>query len=130
MIAKWTPHHDSCVPKTGVTEEAIRHFSDGEAIVEDDEALKCYMSCLFHEMDVVDDRGFVHLEKVQDAYGDNEEMHLILLNMGKRCLYPKGDTLCEKAFWLNSCWKRADPKVVVILFFVYFFAIFLSLHCV
>lgn len=65
-------------------------------------------------MDVVDDRGLVHLEKVQDAYGDNEEMHLILLNMGKRCLYPKGDTLCEKAFWLNRCWKRADPKVVVL----------------
>lgn len=79
--------------------------------MEDDEALKCYMNCLFHEMEVVDDRGHVHLEKVQDAYGDNEEMHLILLNMGKRCLYPKGDTLCDKAFWLNRCWKRADPKV-------------------
>lgn len=69
------------------------------------------MNCLFHEMEVVDERGHVHLEKVQDAYGDSEEMHLILLNMGKRCLYPKGDTLCEKAFWLNRCWKQADPKV-------------------
>lgn len=80
-------------------------------MVHDDEALKCYMSCLFHEMEVVDDDGNVHLEKVQDAFGDNDEMHLILLNMGKRCLYPKGDSLCERAFWLNKCWKNADPKV-------------------
>lgn len=82
-------------------------------MVHDDEALKCYMSCLFHEMEVVDDDGNVHLEKVQDAFGDNEEMHLILLNMGKRCLYPKGDSLCERAFWLNKCWKNADPKVFI-----------------
>lgn len=89
---------------------AIKEFSDGE-IVEGDEALKCYMSCMFHEMQVVDDNGNVHLELVQDAFGDDDEMHLILLNMGKRCLYPKGDSLCEKAFWLNKCWKNADPKV-------------------
>lgn len=92
---------------------AVREFSDGAIVDEVDESLKCYMNCMFHEMEVVDDRGHVHLEKVQDAYGDNEEMHLILLNMGKRCLYPKGDTLCDKAFWLNRCWKRADPKVCV-----------------
>lgn len=84
-------------------------------MVEGDEALKCYMSCLFHEMLVVDDNGNVHLELVQDAYGDDDEMHLILLNMGKRCLYPKGDSLCEKAFWLNKCWKNADPKVYIVL---------------
>lgn len=90
---------------------AVKEFSDGAVVDEVDESLKCYMNCMFHEMEVVDDRGHVHLEKVQDAFGDNQEMHLILLNMGKRCLYPKGDTLCDKAFWLNRCWKRADPKV-------------------
>lgn len=89
---------------------AIKEFSDGQ-VVEGDEALKCYMNCLFHEMGVIDDKQRIHLEMVQDAYGDNEEMHTILLNMGKRCLYPKGDTMCEKAFWLNKCWKNADPKV-------------------
>lgn len=90
--------------------EAIKEFSDGE-VIHDDEALKCYMNCMFHEMEVVDDSGRIHLEKVQDAFGYDEEMHLILLNMGKRCLYPKGDSLCERAFWLNKCWKNADPKV-------------------
>lgn len=80
-------------------------------MVEGDEALKCYMNCLFHEMGVIDDKQRIHLEMVQDAYGDNPEMHQILLNMGKRCLYPKGETLCERAFWLNKCWKNADPKV-------------------
>lgn len=94
--------------------DLIKEFSDGDVV--DDENLKCYMNCLFHEMEVVHDNGSVNLEKVQDIFGDNDEMHLILLNMMKRCLYPKGDTLCEKAYWLNKCWKNADPTVI--FFFV------------
>lgn len=90
--------------------DLIKEFSDGKIV--DDENLKCYMNCLFHEMEVVHDNGSVNLEKVQDAYGDSDEMHLILLNMMKRCLYPKGDNLCEKAYWLNKCWKNADPTVI------------------
>jgi len=35
------PYHDTCVTKTGVTEEAIRKFSDEE--IHEDEKLKCYM---------------------------------------------------------------------------------------
>lgn len=35
------PAHDSCVQKTGVTEEAIKEFSDGK--IHEDENLKCYM---------------------------------------------------------------------------------------
>lgn len=82
---------------------------------------------MFHEMEVVHDNGNVDLEKVQDAYGDNDEMHLILLNMMKRCLYPKGDNLCEKAYWLNKCWKNADPKVISSFWFLKHFLIFLLL---
>lgn len=90
--------------------DLIKEFSDGEIV--DDENLKCYMNCLFHEMEVVHDNGNVNLEKVQDAYGNDDEMHVILLHMMKRCLYPKGDNLCEKAYWLNKCWKNADPTVI------------------
>lgn len=39
--------------------------------------------------------------------------------MGKRCLYPIGDNLCEKAFWLNKCWKEADPKVKIYLLSIF-----------
>jgi hypothetical protein len=56
----------------------------------------------------VDNDGNVHLEKLHEALPDS--MHDIALHMGKRCLYPQGDNLCEKAFWLHSCWKTADPK--------------------
>lgn len=45
------PAHDACVTKTGVTEEAIREFSDGQ--IHEDEKLKCYMNCIFHEVNVV-----------------------------------------------------------------------------
>lgn len=45
------PPHDACVAKTGVSEEAIREFSDGQ--IHEDEKLKCYMNCIFHEIEVV-----------------------------------------------------------------------------
>lgn len=45
------PAHDACVAKTGVSEEAIKEFSDGQ--IHEDEKLKCYMNCIFHEVGVV-----------------------------------------------------------------------------
>lgn len=89
--------------------EAIKKFSDEE--IHEDELLKCYMYCVFDEMDVLHDDGEVHLEKVLDLMPDS--MHDLAINMGKRCLYPKGDTTCDRAFWLHSCWKKADPVVSV-----------------
>lgn len=90
--------------------EAIKEFSDGE--IHEDEALKCYMNCIFHEAKVVDDDGNVHLEKLHSMLP--ESMADIAMHMGKKCLYPKGDTLCERAFWLHKCWKTADPKVNIL----------------
>jgi hypothetical protein len=57
----------------------------------------------------VDENGNVHLEKLHAILP--ESMKDIALHMGKRCLYPEGETLCERAFWLHKCWKQADPKV-------------------
>ncbi|KAJ6637804.1 Pheromone-binding protein-related protein 6 [Pseudolycoriella hygida] len=105
LLVKWKPF--ITIKINLLVSDMIKEFSEGETV--DDENLKCYMNCMFHEMEVVHDNGNVNLEKIQDAYGDGNEMHLILLNMMKRCLYPKGDNLCEKAYWLNKCWKNADP---------------------
>ncbi|XP_032597537.1 general odorant-binding protein 83a [Drosophila grimshawi] len=105
LLKALAPVHDTCVAKTGVTEAAIKEFSDGE--VHEDEKLKCYMYCVFDETDVLHEDGEVHLEKLLDRL---DSMHDIAINMGKRCLYPKGDTKCERAFWLHRCWKQADPK--------------------
>lgn len=87
--------------------EAIKEFSDGE--IHEDPALKCYMNCIFHEANVVDEEGNVHLEKLHDMLP--ESMSDIAMHMGKKCLYPEGDTQCERAFWLHRCWKKADPRV-------------------
>ncbi|XP_036325307.1 pheromone-binding protein-related protein 6-like [Rhagoletis pomonella] len=111
---KWPPpavlkmakiFHDICVEKTGVTEEAIKEFSDGQ--IHEDEALKCYMNCLFHEIDVVDDNGDVHLETLYNTVPGTVRDKLI--NMAKDCVHPQGDTLCHKAWWFHQCWKKADP---------------------
>lgn len=89
--------------------EAIIKFSDGE--IHEDEKLKCYMSCVFHQAKVVDDEGHLHLEKL--AVGIEQfdaEVQQIALAMGKKCLTPEGNTPCETAFWYHKCWKTADPK--------------------
>nr|AAO74646.1 odorant-binding protein 3-2 [Aedes aegypti] len=106
LLQALKPLRDICQKKTGVSDEAILEFSDGK--VHEDEKLKCYMNCLFHEAKVVDDTGHVHLEKLHDALPDS--MRDIAMHMGKRCLYPEGENLCEKAFWLHKCWKESDPK--------------------
>lgn len=90
--------------------EAIKEFSDGD--VHDDPALKCYMQCIFVEAKAVDENGEVHLEKLQTHIDSlDEEIRNIAIHMGKKCLYPQGETLCDKAFWFHKCWKTADPKV-------------------
>ncbi|XP_055384795.1 pheromone-binding protein-related protein 6-like [Condylostylus longicornis] len=99
------PVHKTCVEKTGVTEEAIKEFSDGE--IHEDPALKCYMNCLFHEIQVVDANGDVHLEKLYKKIPDN--LKDIALKMTEKCIHPEGDTLCQKAWWFHQCWKKADP---------------------
>lgn len=85
-------------------------FSDGE--IHEDEKLKCYMNCVFHEGHVVDDAGELHLEKLAEGVEMlGPEVEAIALAMGKKCLKPVGDTQCERAFWYHKCWKTADPKV-------------------
>lgn len=70
------------------------------------------MQCIFVELKAVDDKGEVHLEKLQFHIENwDEELKSIALHMGKRCLYPEGETLCDKAFWFHKCWKTQDPKV-------------------
>lgn len=90
--------------------EAIKKFSDVE--VHDDEKLKCYMNCLFHEAKVVDEKGELHLERLAEGLDMlKPEIQEIALGMGKKCLIAEGSNLCEKAFWYHKCWKNADPKV-------------------
>lgn len=70
------------------------------------------MDCLFKEGKVVDDNGEVHLEKLATHIEKlDDEMQLIAIHMGKKCLRPQGDNQCERAFWYHKCWKSADPKV-------------------
>ncbi|XP_059611288.1 pheromone-binding protein-related protein 6-like [Phlebotomus argentipes] len=98
--------HDVCAPKTGVKEEHIKEFSDGEAI--EDPALKCYMNCLFHEFEVVDDTGHVHFEKLYNRLpAELKDRARAVID---KCLEPVGDDLCEKAYWLHKCWKTEDPS--------------------
>ncbi|XP_037824211.1 pheromone-binding protein-related protein 6-like isoform X2 [Lucilia sericata] len=99
------PFHDICVEKTGVTEEAIKEFSDGE--IHEDEALKCYMNCLFHEIDVVDENGDVHLETLFNTMPNT--VRDLVIKASENCVHPEGDTLCHKAWWFHQCWKKADP---------------------
>nr|CBA11312.1 odorant binding protein 8 [Glossina morsitans morsitans] len=99
--------HDVCVEKTGATEEAIKEFSDGE--IHEDPALKCYMNCLFHEVNVVDDAGELHFEKLVRMIPEP------FLEMVKHIIdaceshIPKGETQCDRAWSWHVCFKQTDP---------------------
>lgn len=111
--------------------EAVKEFSDGE--IHEDEKLKCYMSCLFHELNVVDDKGDLHFEKISVHIDKlDEELQEIAYRMGRKCLRPEGDNVCERAFWFHKCWKSADPKVtqlscnfIQFRLLIYFFSLFI-----
>lgn len=67
---------------------------------------------MFVEAKAVDEHGEVHLELLQLHIDKlDREIQDIALNMGKKCLYAKGETLCDRAWWYHNCWKAADPKV-------------------
>lgn len=71
------------------------------------------MDCLFKEAGVVDEHGELHMEKlVTHIEKLDDEIQMIAINMGKKCLKPQGDNQCERAFWYHKCWKMADPKVI------------------
>lgn len=87
--------------------EAIQRFSDVE--VHENEPLKCYMNCLFHEFKMVDDDGEAHFEKILGRLP--ESMQKMAKQMLAKCEHPQGDNLCERAFWLHKCFKEVDPVV-------------------
>lgn len=81
--------------------------------------LKCYMNCIFHEFEVVDDEGEVHFDKVLRRIPDS--MKEIAKNMLSKCEHPEGDNLCKRAFWLHKCWKGIDPVVRLFMEFLFLF---------
>jgi len=91
------------------------------------------MNCLFHEFEVVDDNGDVHLETLFHSVPHSIRDKLIA--MSKHCVHPEGDTLCQKAWWFHQCWKKADPSVSILylklwqLFLLIFFTLFSITSC-
>lgn len=82
------------------------------------------MNCVFHELKVVDDNGELHFEKISAGIERlAPDVQEILMNMGKKCLKPEGDNLCERAFWFHKCWKTVDPKVSIFLDMLYIYKI-------
>lgn len=67
------------------------------------------MNCLFHEFEVVDDNGDVHLDTLFHSVPHSIRDKLI--GMSEHCTHPVGDNLCDKAWWFHQCWKKADPQV-------------------
>ncbi|XP_055685311.1 general odorant-binding protein 83a-like [Lutzomyia longipalpis] len=108
ILAEYRPIREQCMADTGATEKIIQEFSDGDHLSPvEDEALKCYMNCLFHKIQVVDDTGHVHFEKLRLKVPD--DLKDVGHNMIAQCENPVGANLCEKAYWLHTCFKRVDP---------------------
>ena len=98
-----------CIERTGVDENSIKQFSDGPVPFDNDEKLKCYMSCMFNETGSADENGEPQLMKIFEKIP--EKYLSIAFKMGKNCMKIIGNTKCERAFSLHKCWKEKDPKV-------------------
>lgn len=89
--------------------EAIKRFSDDDA--HDDAALKCYMNCIFHELDIVDDNGEVHYDKLKAFIPDVLRDYVFQLVVDCESHIPVGETQCDRAWSWHLCWKKMDSKV-------------------
>ncbi|XP_055325385.1 general odorant-binding protein 83a-like [Sitodiplosis mosellana] len=108
LLAKWKPIHDVCVGRTGVSEDVIKRFSDGDEIFEDDK-LKCYMDCLLQEKRFIMPDGKIDFVSLHESFNEDKEIHFTFIHMIRRCLYPAGEG-CDRAYNMNVCFKKADPK--------------------
>nr|BAN59718.1 odorant-binding protein [Delia antiqua]BAS69449.1 odorant-binding protein 10 [Delia platura] len=107
FLKRFSIIHDVCVEKTGVTEDAIKEFSDGE--IHEDPALKCYMNCLFHEVNVVDDNGELHYEQLKRLLPDNLKEFVQHIIDACESHVPQGGTQCDRAWSWHVCFKQTDP---------------------
>lgn len=86
---------------------------------------------MFVEAKAVDEHGEVHLELLQLHIENlDKEIQNIAIKMGKKCLYPKGETLCDRAWWYHNCWKKADPKVSFLGIFEHLACKIMHIHIV
>ncbi|XP_061393484.1 general odorant-binding protein 83a-like [Musca vetustissima] len=107
FLKRFITMHDVCVGKTGVSEDAIKEFSDGE-IVENDE-LKCYMHCIFQEMHVVDDNDEMDYNKLKSHLpAEMEDFVVNILNVCESHV-PQGANQCERSWSWHMCFKTTDP---------------------
>lgn len=68
------------------------------------------MDCLLHEMGFILPDGKIDLVELHESFNEDKEIHFTFIHMMRKCLYPKGES-CERAYNLNVCFKKADPKV-------------------
>lgn len=101
--------------------EAIKEFSDGE--IHEDPALKCYMNCLFHEVNIVDDDGELHYEKLKRVLPDELTQFVQHIIDACESHVPQGSNQCERAWSWHVCFKQTDPVVIIITYF-YFLLLF------
>lgn len=86
---------------------AIEKFISGPIPASEDAKLRSYMSCIFTDLQIVDPKGNLMLEKLLVQLPDS--IKEVALAMAKPCMDIQGKTLDDKVWWLHQCWKRSDP---------------------
>lgn len=58
--------------------------------------------------------GKIDIVNLHESFNEDHEIHMTILHMIKKCLYPKGANGCEVAYDMFRCWKMSDPRVIFI----------------
>lgn len=82
------------------------------------------MDCMFHEQGLVLPDGKYDLVNLHELFNEDKDIHFTFIHMIRKCLYPKGDDDCQRAYSLHRCWKETDPKVCIRNFEIFHFALY------
>nr|AXO78382.1 odorant binding protein 4 [Xylotrechus quadripes] len=99
--------HDTCVPAVGVSEDVLIRARKGD--FDDDDKLKCYMRCLFQQLEGLDSDGKVKIDHLITHLPD--EFRDALTPIIRKCGVLVGSNECETAFMFCKCSFDQDPSL-------------------
>ncbi|CAG9854874.1 unnamed protein product [Phyllotreta striolata] len=98
--------HAECQGQTGVSEDVINQAKAGE--FPQDNALKCYMKCVFDEVGIIGDDGKLDIEGALAILP--EEMKDVATPVVVKCDTQAGSDICDAIFNTLKCYWDTDKR--------------------
>ncbi|XP_055640243.1 pheromone-binding protein-related protein 6 [Toxorhynchites rutilus septentrionalis] len=102
--------HRICLAESGADEEIIKQCMDGT--LHDQREVKCYIYCLFHKVDVIDEAtGRILLDRLAPL-APNSDMRDAFEHLTRECGHIETDDPCDTAYEVAKCYFAAHDEVM------------------